>query len=368
MLLPDVALLALVHLLIGLILGSVLFRSDFCMAGILRDVFLFRDHALLRPLFLAVILTLFLFLLVRSTGLLPFEPPPTFAPGSLTGLLGGLVFGIGMVLAGGCVVSTLYKMGSGNLANGVAFAGIVFGSLLYAEMHPFVRGVEHLTRLTSEVTLLQSWPVAGPGAGWLLVIASIPLFLFWQRQGKMVVEAAAEGYLQPWRVALVLALLNLLALLASGWPIGVSTAYAKIGAYLETLLLPGHAATLAYFREPSLVVRLGDTVLAGGGGPGADLIFFSEMPLLLGIVVGSCLTALSLREFRISGLPPFRQGVSAFAGGLLVALGARIASGCNVKYLLGGLPLLSYQAFLFTVGMLAGAWIGVRLLPRIILR
>jgi len=364
MLLFDSHLLAFAHFCIGLALGSVLYRSDFCLAGILRDVFLFRDFSLLRPLLLAVVLTMFLFLLARLVWGLPLESSPTFGRASLPGLVGGLVFGIGMVLAGGCIVSTLYKMGGGNLANAISFLGIVGGSMLYAEIHPFIRRVEHLSLFSREVSLGQTWPLAG----WLIVCASIPLFLLWQRQGKMVVSAAADAYLQPWRAAIVLAGLNLAACFASGWPIGISTAYAKIGAFIEALLVPSHVAQLEYFQTSSLVVQSGDTMLTGGAGPRIDLVFFSEMPLLVGVIAGSFLTALYLREFRVYGLPPARQGLAAFGGGLLLALGARLAGGCNVKYVLGGLPLLSYQAMLFVGGMVVGAWVGARLLPIIFFR
>jgi uncharacterized protein len=368
MLLGEPWLLAPFHLLIGLILGSILYRGDFCMAGILRDLFLFRDRTLLRPLLLAVVLITFFFLLAKVAGILPPGPPPTFGGASLLGAAGGLLFGIGMVLAGGCVISTLYKMAGGNLAHFVAFLGIVAGSLVYAEVHPQLREVERLTAFGGGTTLIQIWPRAGRAAAWLLVAAGAVLFLVWQRQGKWQVVAAANGYLQPWRVAVMLALLNLAVYIGSGWPIGISTAYAKIGAGLETLLAPGHAAGLQYFSQASLVVEAGARTLRGGGGPQVDLIFLTEGALMLGIVAGAFLTALLLREFRIYGLPPWRQGVAAFGGGMLIAVGARMASGCNIKHLLGGLPLLSLQSLVFVGGMLVGAWLGARLLPHIIFR
>lgn len=353
---------------IGLLLGNVLYRSDFCMAGILRDVFLFNDRALLRPLALAVILTLFLFLLAQTGGLVPPPPPPTFGAASLMGMLGGLLFGLGMVLAGGCVISTLYKMASGNLAHSLAFFGIIAGSLVYAEMHAPVRELARLTSLGLPTTLTGIWPAAGRTMAWGAALAGLGSSLFWLRQGKLRVEAAAHGYLQPRRAAVILAVLNLAAYVASGWPIGLSTAYAKFGAMLETLLAPQHAAQLEYFRQPSLVAVIEGQALTGGGGPQFDLIFFTETALLFGVLAGAFLTALRLGEFRVYGLPPWRQGMAAFGGGMLIALGARLANGCNIKHLLGGLPLLSIQAIVFVSGMLAGAWLGARLLPRIILR
>jgi uncharacterized protein len=367
-LLAEPHLLAVIFFTIGLILGCVLHRGDFCTAGILRDIFLFRDYTLVRHLLLAVALTMFLFLLARAAGVLPFDPPPSYGRVTLLGAAGGLLFGVGMVLAGGCVVGTLYKMGAGSLTSFIAFAGIVAGSLLYAEIYPLIRMAADRSMLTTDITLFQVSPLAGAIVGWLLVLVSLPVFLNWHRQGKMVVSAAAEGYMQPWRVAVVLAVLNLLVYLFAGWPLGISTAYAKIGAFLEVLVAPGRVAELAYFREPSLVVPTAGGMLTGGAGPRTDLIFFTEMALLLGIVAGSFLSALALREFRIYRLPPARQVAAAFGGGMLMALGARLASGCNFKFILGGLPLLSFQAILFVGGMLAGAWLGSLLLARVILR
>ena len=69
-----------------------------------------------------------------------------------------------MVLAGGCVVSTLYKMAGGNLAHGLAFVGIIVGSLLYAEVHPFFKVAESLTSLSEAVTLFRVWPRAAEAA------------------------------------------------------------------------------------------------------------------------------------------------------------------------------------------------------------
>jgi uncharacterized protein len=356
------------YLSLGLLLGSILYRGDFCMAGILRDVFLFRDFTLLRHLFLAVMLCTLFFLLMRESGILPSEQPQTFGRGSLLGVLGGLLFGVGMVLAGGCVLSTLYKMGGGNLAHGMAFIGIIAGSLLYAELYPLLWTAEQHLALGSETTLLQVWPRGAKAALWLAIGVAAAWCAVWQRQGKWQVSAAAQGYLQPWRVAVGLALLNLAAYAFAGWPLGISTAYAKIGAFLETLLAPGHAAGLAYFSRTSLTVNIGSSTLSGGGGPQMDLYVHTEVTLMLGVFAGAFFNALRLGEFRLSGWPPLRQGLAALGGGILIAMGARMAGGCNIKHLLGGLPLLSIQSFLFLGGLLVGVWFGVRLLPKIIYR
>ncbi|MDO3379845.1 YeeE/YedE family protein [Geoalkalibacter halelectricus] len=340
---------------LGLLLGTVLYRSDFCMASMVRDVFLFRDGVRLRHLYLAFILTFFLFLLVRELGLSVSDQLTGFESVSLLGFGGGLVFGFGMVLAGGCVMSTLYKMASGNLTYVLAFVGIIVGSLLYAEFFPQIRAFEIRLALEIPASLFELRPQAARILAWLLVGGSLAVIVWWRRCGAWRLAAGAEGYIQPWKVAIVLALCNLIIYLTSGMPLGISSAYAQVGGMAASLVAPEHIAALEYFRRSN---NFGVPELRG----------YTEMILMAGIVTGALFNALVLREFRLYGLPPWRQGGAAFAGGILIALGARMAQGCNYKHLLGGLALFSTQSMLFVPGLLLGVWVGSWLLPRIVLR
>jgi uncharacterized membrane protein YfcA len=45
-----------------------------------------------------------------------------------------------------------------------------------------------------------------------------------------------------------------------------------------------------------------------------------------------------------------------------------MAPACNLWHLWGGLPILALQSLLFLAGMVPGAWIGSRLLTRLVVR
>jgi hypothetical protein len=353
---------------LGLVVGAVLYRSDFCMAGILRDIFLFKDYERVRHLFLAVVLTLIFFLLLRNFGLAPENNFSTGDKSFLLGGVGGIVFGFGMVLAGGCVFGTLYKMAGGNLTYWIVCGGVIVGSLLYAELHPWLRAVAENDFLVGDINLLERWPEIAGTFGWALTGILLIVFLSWWRQGRWIVDAAPDGYLQPWVTAVVLAGANLISYVRSGLPISVSTMFAKLGAWGEVILVPDHARSLDYFRYPSFVFDIDSTLYAAGGGPQFDFYAYTEGGLMLGILLGAFINALLLKEFRISSWPPRRQAISALSGGIFIALGARMANGCNIKHLLGGVPLLSLHSILFVSGLLLGAWLGAQVLPRIILR
>src|SRR5512138_976060 len=112
-------------LLLGLAAGFVMHRSDFCIAGMFRDLVLFRRTVMIRSFVLLVAASMVLFEAARRFGLLSAHPFPLLYAPTAANLVGGLLFGIGMVLAGGCVAGTLYKMGSGSCLSMTAFAGLV---------------------------------------------------------------------------------------------------------------------------------------------------------------------------------------------------------------------------------------------------
>jgi uncharacterized membrane protein YedE/YeeE len=341
------------------------------MAGMFRDLFLFRRTQMLRMLVLAVIVSLILFETARLLGLLSPYPFPLLGSPSLASVLGGLLFGIGMVLAGGCVVGTLYKLGSGSLLALVALLGLIAGSTLYAEIHPWWSALASATTLFAGKSTVPE--ILGLSPTPLLTAVALPGVLLlrrWYRQDRWRRVAAAEGYLQPWKAALLLALIGLVSYLLIGMPLGVTTSYAKIGAYLEGTLVPAHVEGLAYFHTQPLDYQppLGDLRVQGGPGPGLDGIAAVQFPLILGIVLGAAGSALLLGEFRVYLRVPLRQALSAFVGGLIMGAAARMAPACNLWHLLGGLPILAAQSLLFVLGMLPGAWIGTRLLTRLVVR
>lgn len=369
MLLTETYFLFFFNLFLGFILGNVFYRADFCMAGMFRDVFLFRNWSMLRSLAVALVAAMVLFSILRWSGLVAFPRPPTYNSASIATLVGGLVFGIGMVLAGGCVAGTLYKMASGNLASVIAFCGIIGGSLIYAEFHPLADAFRKKTVVTKHLLLSDLSSAAEFAIILVLAVFSIVVFTRWARQGKFRYDAFAQGYLKPWKAALIIAVLNAVAYIFSGWPMGITTAYAKIGAFIESFLAPSHASGLQYFIGNSLsAVTPAGHKIAGGAGPRPDLIFFTELALMIGIIAGAFATAVSFKEFKIYGLPPRKQIASAFIGGILLALGARIASGCSLKFLLGAVPLFALQGIVFAISMIAGAYIGTVFLKNIVLK
>jgi len=358
-------------LLLGLSAGFIMHRSDYCIAGMFRDLFLFRSLLKLRTLLLLIVSSMVLFELARHLGLLPLYPFPLLGSPSLTNVIGGFFFGIGMVLAGGCVVGTLYKMGAGSVLSAVAFAGLIVGSALYAEIHPWWRSVASATTFFKEkITVPQMFNLPPLLLISITTIIASVYFFRWHRQGGWVRPTFSPGSVQPWQAALILSLLGVISYIAIGMPLGITTAYAKIAGALESLFFSTHVQELAYFKTIPLNYRqpLTSMQLSGGPGPQLDAIALIQFPVIAGIILGGTLSAVLLKEFRMYVHLPWRQYLSAAVGGVIMGLASRMAPGCNVWHLFGGIPILAAQSLLFLVGLFPGAWLGSQILSRGVLR
>jgi len=365
----SLVLICLAGLLLGLTAGFVMHRSDYCVAGMFRDAFLFGRFGGLRVLFLQIVVTMLLFELARQAGLLPLYPFPILAPPALVNLLGGALFGLGMVLAGGCVFGTLYKMGAGSVVSAVAFLGLILGSGLYALIHPWWKQLARATVLAPERITIPQLLNLDPFLP-LLLFWLPALFLLWRwgRRGLLRRPVSAEGYLQPWKSAIILAAIGLASYLLMGMPMGVTTSFTKLAAMGAAAVAPEWVAEQTFFQAVSLDVvhPASGARLTGGPGPQPDLLFAIQLPLALGVVLGSTLSALMLREFAVNLQIPPRQLLGALAGGVLMGLAARMAPACNVWHLMGGLPIMAMQSILFLLGILPGTWLGTKMLKLLV--
>ncbi len=118
--------------LLGLAFGFILQRSRFCFVSAISNFVLFRDGRLIKGLLAGLALATLGFAAVMypmvpdpSSGAIPLNA--YVAPLGWHLVLAGVLFGLGMVIAGGCIMGNLYRLGEGSLAALIALAGILAG-------------------------------------------------------------------------------------------------------------------------------------------------------------------------------------------------------------------------------------------------
>src|SRR6476469_7785474 len=102
---------------IGLVFGAVVFKTNYCAMGSLSDIYNFADYRRFRAWILAAATAMLGAQLLQVLGIVALDKSMYLAP-SLNWLghgLGGLIFGIGMVFAGGCPSRNLVRAGGGDL-------------------------------------------------------------------------------------------------------------------------------------------------------------------------------------------------------------------------------------------------------------
>jgi len=98
----------------GFAIGFIMHRSRLCFARAFREPFMTAEGDMTKAVILALAIGMpIAALLFQKKVIDPYVAiPPTFWIGSLAG---GLIFGIGMVFAGGCASGSLWRMGEGHL-------------------------------------------------------------------------------------------------------------------------------------------------------------------------------------------------------------------------------------------------------------
>jgi uncharacterized protein len=152
--------------------------------------------------------------------------------------------------------------------------------------------------------------------------------------------------------ALLLSLFQIVILSTTGNPWGVSGAFANWGAWLFQLI-GGSVDNWYYFSSPGAQATLEGGFLNNG----ASL-------LNLGIIFGALASSLLASQLKIKKIKSIRQIVAAVLGGLLMGYGARIAFGCNIGALYGGIVSLSFSGWVFAFFMFFGAVVGSKLLVK----
>jgi uncharacterized membrane protein YedE/YeeE len=327
-------------LVLGLAFGAIVQRSRFCMMAALSNLVLMRDfrqfHAYLAAVAVAVLGTQWL----DSAGLVAIcETSYRAARIDWAGLmLGGLTFGVGSTLAGGCAGRTLVSAAEGNLAAWLAL--LAFG--LAAAMTQF-GAFEPLRMWLFRATAAE----IGKGDGSL---ASVLALRPWEL-------AAGLSLASPACIALTGRRTRSLGLLAAGALIGALV----VGGWWVTGYLAqddfNHARPASLtFSGPLARATL---YLTTANRTGHDF----DLALIVGVLLGASGSALLGRTLRWVAPEPahIRQYL---LGGTLMGIGATLAGGCNIGQGLSGVSTLSVGSFIAVAAIFAGMRLGLAWLQR----
>ena len=311
--------------LIGIPLGYVMQRTNLCFNSAYREALLERNTVLLRAILLAVLVQMVgLALLVQfgvgdvQLAVVPFWPAAA--------MIGGFVFGIGMVYASGCSSTVWYRIGNGNMGALTALVGFALG-----EVAVYYGPLSGLRRLLHgfEIALPGRIPATVPNAlglsPWWVVVPIVLGAGWWLARQK------AGSYLGGWDwkwAGLGLGLIGVLAWIVA-WPTGWQYGIGIVGATGNLLM--------SLFWGPE-ALNWGSFVVL-------------TMP------VGAFFAAWQMGDLSWK-IPRPRSALRMLVAGMAMGASAALAGGCNTGHSLTGVPTLALSSLAATLFIFLGAWLG----------
>ncbi|MBN1451716.1 MAG: YeeE/YedE family protein [Anaerolineales bacterium] len=325
-------------LLVGILFGFALQRGRFCMNSAIRDTILLKDNTLLKSVGVAILVGMVGFALMAMGGIIKISPTPFFWGANL---VGGIIFGIGMVLAGGCASGVTYRVGEGMVGALSALIGLSAGATLTAM--GFLKPIKDYLQSSTKIMVGESNPTLANifGLSYTAValgIAVIALVIWFALARKNQDDEPKSNDPLGKRI-----FKNGWGWLVTGIAIGLIN---MLAFYSSTLA--GRSYPLAITSGWLTVVKLGMAVPETKMGWDAWLV--------IGIVVGAFIAALIASEFKIR-FPGWGMIGQTFVGGLLMGFGAVTSAGCNVTHILSGLPQLGIGSLVGAISIVLGAWL-----------
>ena len=84
-----------------------------------------------------------------------------------------------------------------------------------------------------------------------------------------------------------------------------------------------------------------------------------------GIILGAMLSAMFSGDFKLRWIKQKKQYLRIISGGILMAYGAGLASGCTIGGVFSAVPSLGINGFVFGGAIAIGAYIGVKIVSKI---
>ena len=328
--------LVLTGLFVGVLFGFILQRGRFCMNSAFRDIITMKDYTLLKSVGIALLVMMAGFAIMNMNDVIALNPKPLWWGANL---LGSFVFGIGMVLAGGCASGITYRVGEGMVGAMTAVLGLAVGAYLTAVdgtfakfLFKFKTDLQTNTKIMngeSQYTLPNLLGIDHEVLALGIVIVAAVVWFFVARKNKED-EGGPWGWLPTGFLIGMVGILAFPLSAAAGrnYPLGITGGWVSV---VKKVLNPAEASL--------------------------DWLGW----LVIGVVLGALFASLFSKEFKFRA-PSVGTLAKTFGGGLLMGFGAVMSGGCNVGHILSGVPQLSLGSMLAGISIIGGAWLTAYLM------
>jgi len=351
---------------VGFLFGFFLQKGDLCGASAFSEVVLAKDWRKVQGLWVAIVVSMLGFAVLDRLGLVTLSVKPMLW---LNYIVGGLLFGSWMVLAGGCVSGCLYKAATGNLNSIAALLAMPFGMAMveYGPLHGLFTRMATVATSTSDGRPLGLPAVTGIPY-WLLavVFAAVTFGVALQRKRATpkpsrsvsehpFPERILTASWKPWQAGLAIGLLSSVAYLSSAatgrnYPLGTTHGVLSIHQAVT------ESNVVQVYRKPTDPQPVAaDKTSAAPSEPAKKIVWWLVL-LVLGEMLGSFVSGKLSGQARLLPKPP-EQVLIAMIGGFVAGAGAVFGTGCVIGNILSGWALMSLGMLLFGIVTILANWV-----------
>jgi hypothetical protein len=341
---------------LAFVFGAVANKTNFCTMGAISDVVNMEHWGRMRMWLLAIAVAMLGTNLVYHLGLIDLSKSIYVRPSLpwLSLVLGGVVFGIGMTIAAGCVNKNLVRLGAGSLRSLVVLVFVAISAYMT------LKGLfgQWRSSYLDPVSLdLSQWGLAGQTLPQILAkltgLAEKPALLI----SVAVVALALAGFalkdkrfranVVQWLGAVVLGLL-----IVAGWYLTGHLGYGESPETMEMVYFATNTRTLESF---SFVAPTAFSLELLMLWTDQSLHLSFGIASAIGVVLGSLAYALASRQFRWEGFASMEDLRTQLLGAVLMGFGGVTALGCTVGQGLTGVSTLALGSFIVLAGIIGGA-------------
>jgi uncharacterized protein len=337
---------------LSFLFGALAQRTHFCTMGAVSDIVAMGSWTRMRQWALAIAVAMLGFAALSFAGAIDASKTLYAAPRILwlSAILGGVMFGFGMVLASGCGSKTLVRVGTGNLKSLVVF--VVMGVAAFATLKGitgvfragYIDPVSFALTATNDLPSLLVGVFGGNAKLSGLVCAAVigVALLAWCFKSAEFrsTENIAAGALTG-------------AIVVAMW--WISGKFGFVAEHPDTLEAAFLTTNSGRMEAMSFVAPVAYTL--------DWLMFFSDkskvlsfgMASVAGVVLGSFVMATVSREFRWEGFRDAEDTGTHLIGAVLMGVGGVMAMGCTVGQGLSGVSTLSIMSVLALACIIVGA-------------
>lgn len=356
------------YAVLGFLFGGYAEKKTFCMVVATHQVMGIGRSVIYEMILVSIAVASLGTGVLVAIGAVPAIDAYAFLPGAgWFTLLGSFIFGFGMMLGQGCMVGMLWKSGSGYVVNWVELLGLAMGSIIFA--FPLfnwldlsywwkasrVGNIPNSSPTNYIPTLFSGIPVTAGAlmVGVLFFIAVIGVALILRKRRIKANPPKEQGWKSIISSPYFSGFLFSIAMMAS-FVFSAGHMFNYLGVTTPVALFS------QYLLSPAGIYLGSSSVSANWYQTITVMSAFSFFILM--IIAGSSIFSMARGTFKIR-LPSGSASKAGdlaigFTGGVIIAIGARIAQGCSVGGFWSGLAGLSLFGLVFSVGIILGSVAG----------